>query len=218
MWVFATNNLHKLEEVKQAVGNRIIIKSLAEAGCAVELPETGCTLEANAAQKATYIFNKLGMPCFADDSGLEVEALNGEPGVHSAHYAGPQRSSADNIQLLLSRMQNVSNRKARFRCVIAMAEDSGVQLFEGILNGKIAFEPRGKAGFGYDPVFVPEGDERTLAEMSMEEKNQISHRALAVRKLTAYLLSCKQASHNWGCGGLGEGRGRLSCKPSSHNM
>lgn len=188
-WVFATNNHHKLEEVRQAVDQKIQIKSLAEAGCTEELPETGSTLEANARQKAEYVFHKLGIPCFADDSGLEVEALQGEPGVHSAHYAGPQRNSGDNINLLLSRMQNVSSRRARFRCVIALAEQSGVQLFEGILNGRINHEPRGSGGFGYDPVFVPEGDTRTLAELSTEEKNQISHRAIAVRKLITHLLS-----------------------------
>ncbi len=188
-WIFATNNLHKLEEVRQAAAHRIAIQSLAEAGCAEELPETGNTLEANARQKAEYVYRKLNKPCFADDSGLEVEALNGEPGVHSAHYAGPQRNSADNVNLLLLRMQKSSNRKARFRCVIALAESTGMQLFEGVLNGTITFEPRGKGGFGYDPVFIPEGSTRTLAEMSMEEKNQISHRALAVQKLIRYLLS-----------------------------
>lgn len=192
-WVFATNNPHKLEEVRHAAGHKIQIKSLAEAGCTDELPETGDTLEANARQKAEYIFHKLGIPCFADDSGLEVEALNGEPGVHSAHYAGPQRSSTENIELLLSRMQNISNRKARFRCVIALAEPAGVQLFEGILHGEIANEPRGNEGFGYDPIFIPEGYTRTLAEMSLEEKNQISHRATAVRKLVGHLLSRKPA-------------------------
>lgn len=193
-WVFATNNLHKLEEVRQEVGNRFVIKSLAEVGCADELPETGNTLEANARQKAEYVFNKLGIPCFADDSGLEVDALGGEPGVHSAHYAGPQRSSADNMKLLLKRLENSSNRKARFRCVIALAEERGVQLFEGILNGQIATRPRGSGGFGYDPVFVPEGETRTLAQMSMAEKNRISHRAIAVRQLTRYLFSRRPAA------------------------
>lgn len=188
-WVFATNNLHKLEEVKQAAGNQIAIRSLAEIGCTEDLPETGETLEDNARQKAEFVFQRFGVACFADDSGLEVEALNGEPGVHSAHYAGPQRSSVDNIHLLLVRMHGKKNRKARFRCVIALAEKDGVQLFEGVLRGEIIQTPRGSGGFGYDPVFVPEGETRTLAEMSLEEKNRISHRAEAVRKLIGHLLS-----------------------------
>ncbi|MCS6973495.1 MAG: RdgB/HAM1 family non-canonical purine NTP pyrophosphatase [Cyclobacteriaceae bacterium] len=188
-WVFATNNLHKLEEVKQAAGNQIIIQSLAEIGCTEDLPETGETLQDNARQKAEFVFQRFGVACFADDSGLEVEALGGEPGVHSAHYAGPQRSSVDNIHLLLARMEGKKNRKARFRCVIALVEKDEVQLFEGMLPGEIIQTPRGTGGFGYDPVFVPEGETRTLAEMSLEEKNRISHRAKAMRKLIGHLLS-----------------------------
>lgn len=186
-WVFATNNRHKLDEVRHAAGSIIAIRSLAELGCTEILPETGHTLEANARQKAEFVHLKYSVPCFADDSGLEVEALNGEPGVASAHYAGPQRNSTDNINLLLARLANQANRKARFRCVIAVASHQGVQLFEGVLNGSIARKPQGKMGFGYDPVFVPEGETRTLAEMTLEEKNKISHRALAVRQLISFL-------------------------------
>lgn len=186
-WVFATNNTHKLDEVRHAAGSLITLQSLAQLGCTEILPETGHTLEENARQKAEFVFIKYGVPCFADDSGLEVEVLNGEPGVVSAHYAGPQRSSTDNINLLLSRLKNEANRKARFRCIIAVASHQGVQLFEGVLNGNIAIQPQGTMGFGYDPVFVPEGETRTLAEMTLEEKNKISHRARAVRKLISFL-------------------------------
>ncbi|GIV36612.1 MAG: non-canonical purine NTP pyrophosphatase [Cyclobacteriaceae bacterium] len=186
-WVFATNNKHKLDEVRHAAGSLITLQSLAQLGCTEILPETGHTLEENARQKAEFVFAKYGVPCFADDSGLEVEALNGEPGVASAHYAGPQRSSTDNINLLLSRLKNEANRKARFRCIIAVASHQGLQLFEGVLNGNIAIQPQGTMGFGYDPVFVPEGETRTLAEITLEEKNKISHRARAVRKLISFL-------------------------------
>jgi XTP/dITP diphosphohydrolase len=186
-WVFATNNPHKLEEVRQAAGNAMAVKSLAEVGCYEDLPETGATLEDNARQKALFVFEKYGVPCFADDSGLEVEALNGEPGVASAHYAGPHRSSTDNVQLLLAKLRHEPHRAARFRCIIALASRKGVKLFEGVLNGRIAPEPRGALGFGYDPVFIPDGETRTLAEMTLEEKNRISHRARALQKLTDYL-------------------------------
>ncbi len=193
-WVFATNNRHKLEEVQQAVGRLITVISLAEAGCTDNLPETGHTLEDNARQKAEYVFKKLGVACFADDSGLEVEALDGEPGAASAHYAGPHRSSSDNINLLLEKLKGISSRKARFRCVIALADSCGTQLFEGILSGSITSAPRGNNGFGYDPVFVPDGETRTLAEMTMEEKNRISHRARAVSRLARYLLTKEKLS------------------------
>jgi XTP/dITP diphosphohydrolase len=185
--VFATNNPHKLEEVRQLAGPFLLIKSLEEIGCREELPETQPTLEGNALQKARYVYDRFGYPCFADDTGLEVEALNGAPGVYSARYAGEQRSSTANIQLLLRNLQGQPNRKARFRTVVCLVESSGIQSFEGIVNGSIITEPRGLGGFGYDPVFQVEETSRTLAELSAEEKNNISHRGHAIRKLMDYL-------------------------------
>lgn len=186
---FATNNLHKLEEVRNKVASlSITIKSLTDIGCAEELPETKDTIPGNSLQKAEYVFTHYGVPCFADDTGLEVDALHGAPGVYSARYAGPQRSSADNIALLLKNLENSHSRQARFRTVITLV---GIQktpvTFEGIVNGRIGTVPRGTSGFGYDPVFIPDGQTRTFAEMSMEEKNALSHRAIAVVKLTAFL-------------------------------
>jgi XTP/dITP diphosphohydrolase len=185
--VFATNNPHKLEEVRQLAGPFLLIKSLEEIGCREELPETQPTLEGNALQKAQYVYDRFGYACFADDTGLEVEALNGAPGVYSARYAGEQRSSTANIQLLLRNLQGQPNRKARFRTVVCLVESSGIQSFEGIVNGSIITEPRGLGGFGYDPVFQVEGTKHTLAELSAEEKNNISHRGHAIRKLMDYL-------------------------------
>jgi XTP/dITP diphosphohydrolase len=184
---FATNNKHKLEEVAAAVGNNFTIVSLDELSVFDDLPETQNTLEGNAIQKAQFVYNKLKIPCFADDSGLEVEVLNGEPGVYSARYAGPQRNSEDNIDLLLKKIGNNPNRNARFRTVIALEGLGEQKLFEGSVNGKIITEKRGGQGFGYDPVFVPEGGSATFAQMSLEEKNKMSHRAIAVAKLVLYL-------------------------------
>lgn len=186
---FATNNSHKLEEVKQAIKNFQIV-SLNDINCFEELPETRDTLEGNSLQKAEFVFEKYKVPCFADDTGLEVEALDNAPGVYSAHYAGPQRSAEDNITLLLKSLHGKANRRARFRTVISLV---GLQpeplLFEGVIIGEITKDRKGSSGFGYDPVFRPEGLTKTFAEMTLAEKNQLSHRALAVRKLEAYLAA-----------------------------
>jgi XTP/dITP diphosphohydrolase len=190
---FATNNKHKLEEVKPVVEHHFEIVSLAEIHCYEELPETRDTLEGNSLQKAEYVQQQYHIPCFADDTGLEVEALNGAPGVYSARYAGPQRSNEDNIALLLKNLVNSPKRRARFRTVITLAGLTPQPVFfEGIVEGSILTEPRGSAGFGYDPVFQPDGHTRTFAEMTLPEKNHLSHRAIAVRKLSDYLLTYKQ--------------------------
>ncbi len=185
---FATNNLHKIQEVQAVVGNSIQLVSLKEIGCLEELPEEQNTIEGNSVQKAQYVFDKYGVPCFADDSGLEVDALNGEPGVYSAMYAGPQRSHADNIEKLLTNLTGITNRKANFKTVITFVDAQAQQIqFVGILYGTILNEQRGSNGFGYDPVFLPDEFSKSLAEMEMEEKNGISHRFIAVKKLVAYL-------------------------------
>ena len=184
---FATNNLHKIEEVKVALGDGLRILTLEEAGIREELPETQDTLEGNARQKALYVFDHFGLPCFADDTGLEVDALGGAPGVYSARYAGPQRRSADNIALLLENLRGKPSRAAQFRTVIYLVLPDGQWKFEGIVRGTIREDGKGTGGFGYDPVFVPEGFEQTLAEMSLEEKNLISHRGIAIRKLAEFL-------------------------------
>jgi XTP/dITP diphosphohydrolase len=185
----ATNNRHKLEEVKALLGNDFQLRTLAEIGCHEELPEEQNTIEGNSRQKGEYVFKKYKVSCFADDSGLEVEALNGEPGVDSAHYAGPQRDAADNIDLLLKSLEGVMNRDAQFRTVITLVDENGVHQFEGILKGKITEATNGNEGFGYDPIFLPHGFQKTLAEMTMEEKNKISHRAIAIQKLVSFLNS-----------------------------
>ena len=184
---FATNNNHKTEEIRALLGPFFLLKNLKDIGCTEELPETQPTIEGNALQKARYVFDHYGIACFADDTGLEVEALNGEPGVYSARYAGEQRNDHDNIQLLLSRLKNSSNRKARFKTVIAWVEEGRVETFEGLVYGTIIDTPRGTNGFGYDPVFVPDGFHKTFAEMELADKNLISHRATAVKKLTNFL-------------------------------
>jgi XTP/dITP diphosphohydrolase len=186
---FATNNSHKLEEVRHAIKHFQIV-SLEEINCFEELPETRDTLEGNSLQKAEYVFDKYKIPCFADDTGLEVEALNNGPGVYSARYAGPQRNAEDNIDLLHKNLLGKSNLNARFRTVISLVglEPSPV-LFEGIVSGSITLDRRGTSGFGYDPVFLPQGYAKTYAEMTMDEKNELSHRARAVKKLEAYLTS-----------------------------
>jgi XTP/dITP diphosphohydrolase len=186
---FATNNSHKLEEVRHAIKHFQIV-SLEEINCFEELTETRDTLEGNSLQKAEYVFDKYKIPCFADDTGLEVEALNNGPGVYSARYAGPQRNAEDNIDLLHKNLLGKSNLNARFRTVISLVglEPSPV-LFEGIVSGSITLDRRGTSGFGYDPVFLPQGYAKTFAEMTMDEKNELSHRARAVKKLEAYLTS-----------------------------
>lgn len=189
---FATNNQHKLAEVKHVLkGDRIDIVSLHDIHCLEDLPETGETLEENALQKAQYVFRKYNIACFADDTGLEVEALQGAPGVYSARYAGEHKDSEDNMNLLLTNLKDKPNRNAQFRTVIALVglEDQPL-IFEGIIRGSIIPERRGSSGFGYDPVFMPHGHTKTFAEMSLGEKNAVSHRAIAVKKLEGYLQSC----------------------------
>jgi XTP/dITP diphosphohydrolase len=184
---FATNNAHKLEEIQAILGDSFELNSLAETGCREELPETGDTLEVNSLEKAQYLYDHYQVNCFADDSGLEVNALHGEPGVDSAHYAGPQRSHADNVNLLLKNLADKTDRSAQFRTVITLIQNGEVTQFEGRIKGQIISELRGSEGFGYDPIFVPQGYETTFAEMSLEEKGKISHRARAFEKLVAFL-------------------------------
>ncbi len=188
--VFATNNKHKLEEIKDILGKDFEIVSLAEIGCHEDIPETGLTLEENACQKSTYIVEHYNHDCFADDTGLEVDALKGEPGVHSARYAeGTDHDSEANMRKLLSKMSNVKDRTARFRTVISLIINGVEHQFEGRVEGRIATEKHGKEGFGYDPIFIPEGYDKSFAELGEEVKNQISHRARAVKKLAEYLSS-----------------------------
>lgn len=185
---FATNNIHKLKEVQEVVGDSFQIESMRSLGINEDIPEDQQTLEGNALQKARFLYDRTGESCFADDTGLEVDALNGAPGVYSARYAGEAKNSLDNMALLLKNMSGIQNRKARFRTVIALILDGKEYLFEGIVNGTITEEPRGTAGFGYDPLFVPDGYSTTFAEMDSEAKNAISHRGRAVEKLAAFLL------------------------------
>ena len=186
---FASNNAHKLDEIRPLLPADFTLVSLADIGCHEELPETQDTLSGNARQKAEYVLQNYGVACFADDTGLEVSALNGEPGVYSARYAGPQRLAADNVAKLLHELQGQADRSAQFRTVVALVgADGTVHEFAGAVAGYITEEERGTGGFGYDPIFVPaEGDGRTFAEMSGTEKNQISHRARAVAGLVAFL-------------------------------
>ncbi len=184
---FATNNPNKISEVREAIGRSVQLITLSEAGIIEALPETQPTLEGNARQKALHVFDHYGLPCFADDTGLEVEALGGDPGVYSARYAGPGRNADDNMALLLRKLEGQGNRGARFRAVIHLVMPEGQWQFEGIVQGRILTEQRGSGGFGYDPIFLPDGSNRTLAEMSLEEKIRISHRGIAIRKLTEFL-------------------------------
>lgn len=207
--VFATNNLHKLQEVRQILGDSFEVLSLKDIGCDVDIPETGQTLEENALQKARYVYDNYHIDCFADDTGLEVEALNGAPGVYSARYAAMEptgstdspksHNSEANMARLLRELSDKDNRKARFRTVIALIQKKDVcpcgctsikqeHLFEGIVNGEITTERSGVEGFGYDPIFRPEGYDQTFAEMNAEQKNSISHRGRATAKLAEYLL------------------------------
>lgn len=186
--VFATNNNHKMEEIRAILGSEIDILSLNDIHCHEDIPETADTLEGNAQIKAQFVYDHYHLDCFADDTGLEVEALNGAPGVFSARYAGGEgHDSEANMKKLLTEMQNKTNRKARFRTVIAFIEQGKVRLFEGIVKGCITNEKHGDSGFGYDPIFRPEGYSETFAEMGNEAKNKISHRANAVKKLCEYL-------------------------------
>lgn len=188
--VFATNNAHKLSEIRAILGQRMDILSLADIGCHEDIPETADTLEGNALIKARWVKERYGFDCFADDTGLEVEALGGGPGVHTARYAYPDRHDpVANTRKLLAELHDKDNRAARFRTVIALIQGTDEHLFEGIVEGHITTEERGTEGFGYDPVFAPEGGEKTFAELGVEAKNSISHRARAVRKLADYLLA-----------------------------
>lgn len=185
---FATNNQHKIKELNAMLGDSIKLLSLEEIGCNEELAETSDTLEGNSIQKAQYVYKKYGVACFADDTGLEVEALKGEPGVYSARYAGAERNPEANMNLLLKNLEGKENRTARFRTVITYFDAAGNQSqFEGVVNGAIIVDKRGGEGFGYDPIFIPNGYDITFAEMDLAEKNKISHRALAVQKLVSFL-------------------------------
>lgn len=186
--VFATNNKHKLEEVSAVLGDKISILSLADIQCFDDIPETADTLVGNALLKSLHVHQKFGLDCFADDTGLEVEVLGGRPGVYSARYAGEDGNAERNIEKLLGELKDKPNRKARFRTVIALILDGKTRYFEGIVRGEIISEKRGKTGFGYDPVFVPDGFSQTFAEMGSDEKNKISHRALAVNELIQFLI------------------------------
>lgn len=187
--VFATNNLHKLEEVRNIVGERMQILSLSDIGCTDDIPETADTIEGNALIKARYIKNKYGYDCFSDDTGLEIKALNNEPGVYSARYAGENGNASKNIEKVLSKLKGIKNRKARFRTCIALITGKEVHLFEGKIEGEIMEERKGFSGFGYDSIFKPIGSDLSFAEMGEEEKNKISHRAIAVQKLAIHLMN-----------------------------
>lgn len=186
--VFATNNQHKLEEIRRIAGDRLRILSLSDIDCHEEIPETADTLEGNALQKARYIKEHYGIDCFADDTGLMVDALGGAPGVYSARYAGPGHDSKANMALLLKNMEGENRRSARFSTVIALAEGDSEKLFTGTVEGEILTAPDGDGGFGYDPVFKPVESDRSFALMTPEEKNAISHRGRATAKLLEYLL------------------------------
>lgn len=187
--VFATNNAHKLDEVRKILGGKFNVLSLKEIGCNDDIAETAETFEGNALIKARYIHDKYGYDCFADDSGLEIDALGGAPGVYSARYAGEAHDSEKNMAKVLEQLQGIENRTARFRTVIALILDGKEYLFEGEITGRIIEERRGAGGFGYDPIFIPDGETRTFAEMDDAQKNGISHRARAVKKLVAFLDS-----------------------------
>ena len=192
-FIFATNNQHKAEEIQSAIGDLIEVISLQQAGINIDIPEPHDTLEENASEKSHIIHQLTGMNCFSEDTGLEVEALNGEPGVKSARYAGEDKAFDKNTEKLLSELGNNKNRKAKFRTVISLISDEKEYLFEGICEGEISTERKGEKGFGYDPVFIPEGSNKSFAEMSMEEKNKFSHRKKAADKMILFL---KKKSNN----------------------
>ncbi len=185
--VFATNNQHKLKELQAILGNEFQLLSLKDIGCNEEIPEEQPTLEGNASQKSYFIYERYGYNCFADDTGLEIEALNGEPGVYSARYAGEEKSAEANMEKVLDKMAKINTRNARFRTVVSLILNGEEQLFEGIVEGKIRTEKKGNSGFGYDPIFQPDGFDLTFAEMDLSDKNKISHRGRAVKKLVEYL-------------------------------
>ncbi len=199
--IFASNNQHKIEELKAFCGNesdsyRIELVSLKEAGIDIDIPEPHDTLEENASEKSWTIFKLSNENCFSEDTGLEIEALNGEPGVKSARYAGEARSFKDNIEKVLTKLADKPNKNARFRAVISLIIDGKETQFEGICNGKIIDDPKGTEGFGYDPIFIPDGSDRSFAEMSIEEKNGFNHRTKAAFKLVAFLQNMKTKATN----------------------
>ncbi len=185
--VFATNNLHKLQEIREIIGNRFQILSLKDIGCHEDIPETGNTFKENALIKAQFVKNRFGFDCFADDSGLEVDVLNGDPGVFSSRYGGENGNAEKNMEKLLKNLHGKSDRNARFRTVIALIFNDKIHYFEGYIDGTIIDEKKGTNGFGYDPIFVPEGYEKTFAELDESVKNTISHRANATKKLIEFL-------------------------------
>lgn len=185
--VFATNNQHKLQELQAILGNEIKLLSLKDINCLEEIPEEQPTLEGNARQKSFYVFDKFGYNCFADDTGLEIDALGGEPGVYSARYAGADKDAEANMKKVLENLTKINNRKARFRTVISLIINGEEKQFEGAVEGEILTERKGGAGFGYDPIFQPEGLKCSFAEMELADKNKISHRGRAVQKLVNYL-------------------------------
>ncbi len=186
---FATNNLHKLEEIQILLGSHFELVTLKDIGCEDDIPEPFDTISENSRGKAEYVWDNFGINCFADDTGLVVDALGGEPGVKSARYAGPQRDANDNMDLLLQKLSSKTDHSARFITVITLVLEGNYHQFEGSVEGKIIFEKRGSHGFGYDPVFVPEGYESTFAEMTLSEKSALSHRARAFAKLVSFLQS-----------------------------
>lgn len=187
--VFASNNINKLKEVALLLPTTIVLKSLADINCVEEIPETQITIEGNALQKARFVYKKYKVNCFADDTGLEIKCLDGRPGVYSARYAGDQKNAVDNMNKVLLEMNGKTNRKACFKTVIALIWEGKEYMFEGIVNGTIAAHKSGSSGFGYDPLFVPDGFSTTFAEMGLSKKNKISHRSLATNKLVDFLNS-----------------------------
>lgn len=187
--VFASNNKNKIAEIQKMLPSSISLLSLKDIGCTEDIPETADTIEGNAILKANYVTEKYGYNCFADDTGLEVDALNGAPGVYSARYAGEQKDANDNMDKLITELSNIENKTAQFKTVIALNLNGQQNLFTGIIKGTIILEKRGKKGFGYDPIFVPENHDRTFAEMEMEEKAVLSHRGIATRKLIDFLAA-----------------------------
>ena len=188
---FATNNANKLREIREILGEGFDIVSLQEIGCHEELPETHETLEENSAEKAEYVYTRYKVPVFADDTGLEVDALGGEPGVYTAMYAGPERDANQNMQKVLDGLHGKTDRSAAFRTIITYIDESGTYAFEGKVAGQIAHGMQGEEGFGYDPIFMPEGHAETFAELPSAEKNKISHRKRAIEKLVDFLKSAK---------------------------
>lgn len=184
---FATNNIHKLEEIQALLGNSFELITLAEIGCNEDIPEPFDTIAENSLEKARFVWDNFGIDCFADDTGLEVRALNGEPGVKSARYAGSQRNADDNMELLLKNLSGFQDHSARFVTIITLVLKGQYTQFEGTVDGKIIFDRRGQHGFGYDPIFVPDGYEKTFAEMTIQEKSKLSHRARAFSKLEKFL-------------------------------